>query len=343
MKSIMLHSRILIGVVTLAIAGATAGFSASPIVEYLFEESGTVASNTGSAASADLTLGKNGATSDTHSPEGDGYSGLRALDHRFGDTAIGARGVSGNVPELDGLDSFTLMGWYDSERSDGWVGNERRLFDTGASDTFTFRLEGGESGPGQDMLRLRIGGNTVVSGAGTYPDDGNEYVFFAVTYDGSQASDNVLFYRGNDSTEPSVVATVSLNAGPVPVRTNFVVAVGGRIGFNGPRTFHGLLDNARIFGSTTDASGALSDLEILSFYLIDKGSEPVPVPSDIETAVEILWNSTNGAVYEVQYTDDLVVTNWFLLEQVVGTGGTNSVFDSTIGVTNRSYRVLQTL
>lgn len=247
---------------------------ASAIVEYLFNETGTTAFNTGSAASADLTLGSSPDQGDTHGPGG--LLGSTALDHAFGDTSISARGITpaGEVSELDGLFSFTMTGWYDSERSNGLVGNERRLIDTGSSDDLTFRLEGGESGPNQDMLRLRVEGMAVVSGAGTYPADGDELVFFAVSYDGTLTANNALFYRGTQSGGVSLVATQTINAGALDTAGSMRVGVGGRLGFNAPRTFHGTMDNVRIFGSTTDDSGALGLGEIDQVFQGDLIPEP---------------------------------------------------------------------
>jgi len=113
-----------------------------------------------------------------------------------------------------------------------------------------------------DMLRLRVdAAGVVVSGVGTYPADGNELVFVAVSYDGTKTSSNVLFYRGTAATSLSLVSTVTLNEGTVDTFPGRL-AVGGRSGFNGPRTFHGIMDNVRIFGSKTDATGALSLAEI---------------------------------------------------------------------------------
>ena len=66
----------------------------------------------------------------------------------------------------------------------------------------------------------------------------------------------------------------------------------------------------------------------------------VVVPSDIATAVEIFWSTSNGVNYQVQFTDDIVSSNWFELGSfVTGDGGEEAVFDSARGVTGRAYRV----
>lgn len=67
-----------------------------------------------------------------------------------------------------------------------------------------------------------------------------------------------------------------------------------------------------------------------------------PVEVDIETAVEILYGTQAGNLYQRQYTDDLPSGIWTDIGGLQGgDGSTNSFFDSTIGVTNRNYRVLE--
>jgi hypothetical protein len=227
--------------------------AAAPLTEHLFEETGTTALNTGTLGSAaNLTMETTAASpTDRHSPAGDGVSviSLRALDHRFGDTSIGAHAISsGNVAGLNSLSGMTVTGWYLSERADRLVGNERKLVaNTGGS--AGFRIEGGESGPNQDMLRLAANGGAIVSGTGTYPNPGSaKYTFFAVTFDGTSGSNNVQFYRGYTDTPAAVVATVTLAVSNTGLSTE-VLSLGGHTGLNAPRTFHGLLDDVRIYGS----------------------------------------------------------------------------------------------
>ena len=66
------------------------------------------------------------------------------------------------------------------------------------------------------------------------------------------------------------------------------------------------------------------------------------VGSEIATAIEVYWDASNAVNYQVQYTDDLVTTNWLDLGPViVGDGSTTGVFDSARGVTDRYYRVIR--
>ena len=69
----------------------------------------------------------------------------------------------------------------------------------------------------------------------------------------------------------------------------------------------------------------------------------VQVDIGTTTAAEISWDGQAGRTYQPQYTEDLVTSNaWFNLgPEVLGSGGTNSVLDSTENATVRAYRVLQ--
>jgi len=69
---------------------------------------------------------------------------------------------------------------------------------------------------------------------------------------------------------------------------------------------------------------------------------PEPVDLGIYTAVELVWPSVSGVTYQVQYSTNLVSTNWFNLDSsILGDGTTNSVFDSVRGTEERYYRIVQ--
>jgi hypothetical protein len=62
----------------------------------------------------------------------------------------------------------------------------------------------------------------------------------------------------------------------------------------------------------------------------------------IWTAVEIGWESTSGTTYQVQWCSNLTSNDWQNLGvPLVGTDGTNTVFDSTRGLQHRYYRVME--
>ena len=77
-------------------------------------------------------------------------------------------------------------------------------------------------------------------------------------------------------------------------------------------------------------------------HLASGDANPSPV---IDTVVSdeanISWVSMTGQVYQVQYSTNLVSTNWFDLgSTVIGNGTTNTVADSTATNSARFYRVI---
>ena len=71
-------------------------------------------------------------------------------------------------------------------------------------------------------------------------------------------------------------------------------------------------------------------------------AEPIAPPEiTLGHAVEIGWNSISGITYQVQYSTNLVSTNWFNLgATVIGTGTNQYQLDSTRGSAARYYRVI---
>jgi hypothetical protein len=60
-------------------------------------------------------------------------------------------------------------------------------------------------------------------------------------------------------------------------------------------------------------------------------------------AVELGWFAQTGRLYQIQWTPQLPTTQWFSLgSQVLGTGKTNFMFDSTRAFGRRFYRVVST-
>jgi sulfatase modifying factor 1 len=68
---------------------------------------------------------------------------------------------------------------------------------------------------------------------------------------------------------------------------------------------------------------------------------PPPIDLTIHTAIEVEWSSVSGRTYQVQYSTNLVSTNWFDLgSSVMATNAASFMLDSTRGVSNRFYRVI---
>jgi MYXO-CTERM domain-containing protein len=232
-------------------------------------------------------LNISGTAADRRSADGTGPSGLagdRAFDNTES-TQMGSAGGNnfgraqqGDLAAIDALKSFTLQGWINPQQTPG--GSARILSTSNAG--FEFGV-GGSS----DKLRLSI--NSSLSSSGPLLDSSvnsnygavGQWTFFACTYDGTLTSNNVKFYVGTTSQGVSLVSTGTLNAGTTPDDSSGL-AIGN---FTSPaanqgRTYDGLIDNIRVFGSQTDNTGVLTLSELESVRVAD-----VPEPSSVGLAL----------------------------------------------------------
>ena len=170
----------------------------------------------------------------------------------------------GPVDELKGLKSFTITGWANCRNASTGSGGNRIV---------TTSNNGGE---GFDLVflrdgRLQIGinqwpdGVPAVSLPGRITVDaktGKEnWRFFAVTYDSTAKGKHVKFYFGDSNHQAILDSAIDYARGPVG-RNIGPLTVGHFNPLTRPghddRVFRGLIDEIRIFGSTSTGTGALS-------------------------------------------------------------------------------------
>jgi hypothetical protein len=104
-------------------------------------------------------------------------------------------------------------------------------------------------------LRLFVNGQSIFSSDPSWSAT-DAWTFFAVTYDGTVAADNVKFYVGDiiSSMTLTLSSTQSISADAV------VNNAASRLYINrNDRSLHEYLDNMRVYGSKSDNSGALSE------------------------------------------------------------------------------------
>lgn len=161
---------------------------------------------------------------------------------------------------LDDLQSFTIMGWFNTKDENVQIGNNARLFNRNGGIAVLANPNG--------LLRLGVDGGWISSGQYLWGSS-NTWVFFAISYDGTQTADNVKFYRGYTNwTDAALVSTVTLDKGivtggnstPIVVGNNYYSETGA------DKPFDGYLDEFRIYGSKDDATGAL-DVNGISDYM----------------------------------------------------------------------------
>ncbi|WOO40318.1 LamG domain-containing protein [Rubellicoccus peritrichatus] len=219
------------------------------LLDYDFNQTGTNVTNAGSLSSPyNLTLrAQNGSAQDLHGADGSGVSGLagdRAVD--FGSIAVsmgGAGGLGNFISEtnsdLSPLSAMTVTGWYrvadgtDLDggqiiRNNGGNGGWSISFVSAERMQFAF-------GTGTETLNLR-------TSTGIYNSNGGDWVFFAVSWDGS----DLLFYQSDISTSITAPAsTVALSATMAEDTQSF--SLGRSNSTSG--AFDGLLDNIQVYDS----------------------------------------------------------------------------------------------
>ncbi len=199
----MKRARIFVGATLFLIVPMVA--SAAPLLLYNFDEASGDALDTGDAP---LTPGQlmGGATRSSDTPSGLGSS----VDLR-NDSPSFAHVLEGDAADLDGLGALTLTTWLKVE---SYTSGNNRLVAKQAGGNFggfswNMNATPNSGVVGPDNFRLGIFlGNNVSSGAADFGagfstgdvDASNKWVFLAVTYDSSQASDNTKFYIGDAST-----------------------------------------------------------------------------------------------------------------------------------------------
>ncbi|MBI3854204.1 MAG: hypothetical protein HY293_00785 [Planctomycetes bacterium] len=256
------------------------------LVELCFKENaGTTPANSGASGAgfptAQMTPQKPSWTA-TAAPN----SGPSALDFdkMAGAYAVDLGGGAG-IENLKNLKSFTITGWtinWDVKEgaSDKFAGGGSRIlswFNPGKINEgveLVFRSDG--------SLQLGIGQWAEQSAARSKPEQiplydskatnagaeaSAKWRFFAVTYDSGLASSHVKFYIGTTNQDPKLINACEYNRGPSGAKISPVLTIGNVTPMTRPmapeRTYRGILDDIRIFGSTLDGSGALPLEELI--------------------------------------------------------------------------------
>ncbi len=250
------------------------------IVEFTFRENGgTTTANSGSSSGhfpmANITGGKPNWTGSAP-PNG----GPSALDWgaTAGPNAVDLRGM---IEHLRNLKSFTLSGWLNC-KSEKEAPTDKAA--PAGNRILTWLMPGKE---GVELVHrsdgsLQLGVNqwadasSARSQAAQIPvleEKANaaaidkNWRFFAVTYDSGLAAGHVKFYVGTKDADAKAAGVADCNRGPVGGKIAPELSVGNLTSLTRPiaqdRTFKGLIDEIRIFGSTLDGSGALGEAAVI--------------------------------------------------------------------------------
>jgi len=295
---------------SLVAAFATRG--ADPLLEFTFNDSGPTTEVT-MRSLWDWPLAfqtQDGATADWHGALGTGVSGQsadRAFDNSAA-TGMGSGGLGGRafgVPhDTTPLDSVTFSGWF---RASGVsIGGFARLFFwDGPRQVFAYP---------DSSLYFAADGNRSIGSDAAYTEV-DEWVFFAVTFDGTQTTDNVRFWKGTRSNAVSLVSTRSLPAGPFdPGYYQF--AIGNSYSNSSPtQPLDGWLDNFRLHGGQgTNGLLSLQELENLRAQDVTGALPPIRIRVRLElvshpgppAGLTFGWWSIAGYNYQVEQSTNLV-------------------------------------
>ncbi|EIQ01394.1 putative xylanase/chitin deacetylase [Opitutaceae bacterium TAV1] len=256
-----------------ASASAGAGNANAPLFSWDFNKgAGVNVESNGSADEATLTLVDHGGKAASHfSDNKQGVSGREgdyALDLTSA-TGMGATQPNSTGPvgvvwsnaaglrSLGNLASFTLTGWLKPSVA---LDRSARII---VSDTIA--LMAGSA----NQLALQVVGNgdrQTARSQATYTEVGN-WMFFAVTYDGTQSADNVKFYIGTPASGALAEAgTETITAGPTKPFGGQLLLGNNSTAGDTTRPFQGLMDDIAIYGTTSGASGALSPEQLTRIF-----------------------------------------------------------------------------
>ena len=280
-----LIKRIFLGVVACIIYSTATAANPPLLLEYTFNERGAYAKSSGlldvplefRSRSGNQLIELRSANATGVS----GKSGDRAFDNTDAEMG-GAGGVAktaANVDGIDGLTSFTYCGWYKTKDA-SFVGSNARLgkdFDENKgwqflgnnSDGVLFYADAGSRSISGKSVDLSILAQT------------GEWVFFAITYDGSKTSNNLKLYAGDKKTAVTLITQQTVNSGALDANTT-ALTVGNEA--NRSRAFAGYIDNLRLYGTkaSRDSSGVLTleQLETLRADDVSGGSaKPAAAPA----------------------------------------------------------------
>jgi hypothetical protein len=295
MKNRNLHT--IAGTALAVLVSAVALPAATLLHEFTFNDpaNGTSTTSSGTLGGSALmtnyveTGSSSRVSADLHSATGLGVSG-KAGDYALNNTAATRMGGSGAVngdnagyggaailangaASLNGVNSFTISGWYNTA-SGAAPGNYARLIEIGSAGVWF------QTGAGL-QLSASIGGS---SGARLASSDtrlfqANTWTFFAFTYDGDTGL--VSLYAGSKASgQLELISSDTLvNKGVVSTVTTQELSIGNTVGNNQQRPFQGLLDNFRIWGETTGSGGALTQQQLQQIMTTDITGQAIPEPS----------------------------------------------------------------
>ncbi len=209
---------------------------ASLLVRYTFDEASGPALDTGSAPAADGTFSGSAVRTD-NTPNGTGS----ALNVNFSGATTFLS--CGNPDKLNGLTNFTLTAWVNLQGTP--ASNDRLIDKLAATGGFGWKIANASATSMQ--MALHVNSTSGQASAPANVNANNQWVFVAVSYDGTLAGGNVVFYTG------TAVAPVTQLGNPVSFAKGMVVdtanelRVGSTPASTSDRTPPAWFDDVRVY------------------------------------------------------------------------------------------------
>lgn len=212
---------------------------------------------------------------------------------QFGQIRNEADAWFGNSPAeaaFEGALSFTLTGWFNTKDPAVAISDAtpRILHKYGMVSLLA------ASGGRLNLFLKKPGDSRQMTSDYNMFGQKDEWVFFAVTYDGAEttAADNVHFYMGSETAAviPAGSRSTGANYGPLTWNPGMYLMLAnyGLGSTHGTSAFRGYLDNLRVYSSTSDAAAALSGDDIEAIRRMDLGlAVPAYLPGDFNEDFQV--------------------------------------------------------
>ena len=319
--------------------------SADLLLEYTFNDSGPVTQGSERAAwDWPLVFETQAADPvDWHGASGSGVSGKpedRAFDNRAA-SAMGSPGDGGRA-----LGGYWDRGPLTSVTFTGWLRTENEV--AGSYARLIYWERGGQVYARPDAC-LRL---VTLSGVNATSDPVysaiNEWMFFAITFDGTVSDNNVSFWKGTRTEPVTLASTRSLPEGPFDPSGNRI-SLANDYSYSSPtQPFDGMMDNFRMYGGA-GTSGVLDETEIENLRSLDAvGTFPViRVRPQLEVALAsgppaglaFTWWSIMGYDYQIQESSNLNAWNDVTSLAAEGDGNQQQKTLTPLPPTPRFYRL----
>jgi hypothetical protein len=231
-----------------------------------------------------------------------------------GGRAIDFTNASGGT--LGTLSAFTLTGWLNCRDLTAGSGGNRILFALASPGGTGFDLVQNANGslqlgvnewPDASPASSTSGKITAEASAGS-----SNWVFFAVTYDGTKSTANAGFYFGSPTSTAGWDGTVGYHRGPLTISGalsigNFSTVAGAARNGTGPtdsRNFRGLLDELRVFDRV------LTLAEIRSAQTAPATAAPSPRLAITGRGKQVVLTWDSAAPYQLQVRSNLSLGSW---------------------------------